>query len=144
MLSIVILRVVWCNVISWKNKKQNVVVRSFTKANYKPMASLTCELVKVNQFLQELDFCDMQLMKIHCDNQDALPPYGFHERTKYIEIDCNFIWEKLLCKETYTKFVGSNNQLVDVLTKTLRGHQIESICSKLSTYNCMLQHEREC
>ena len=51
-----------------------------------------------------------------------------------IEIYCHFIWEKLLSKEISTEFVGSNDQLADVLTKSLRGPQIEFIYSKLGTY----------
>jgi len=39
----------------------------------------------------------------------------------HIKINCHFIREKLLSKEIYTKFVGSNDQLVDVLTKSLKG-----------------------
>lgn len=32
-------------------------------------------------------------------------------------------------------FVGSNDQLTDVFTKTLRGPRIIYICDKLDTYN---------
>jgi len=56
-------------------------------------------------------------------------------RTTHIEIDCHFIQEKLLSKEICTKFVKSNDKLVDVLTKSLREPHIEFICSKLDTYN---------
>ena len=34
----------------------------------------------------------------------------------------------------FTDFVGSNDKLADVLTKSLRGPQIEFICSNLVTY----------
>ena len=47
------------NIISWKSKKQNVVARSTAEAEYRAMASLTCELIWVKQFLQELNFCDI-------------------------------------------------------------------------------------
>ena len=102
------------------------------------MVSLTCELIRLKQFLQELKFCDIHTMKMYCDNQAALHIASnpvFHERTKHIEIDCHFVREKLLTKEICTEFIWSNDQLADVLTKSLRDPRIEFICSKLSTYN---------
>ena len=126
------------NVISWKSKKQNVVARSTAEAEYRAMASLTCELIWVKQFLRELNFCEIQTMKMYCDNQAALHIASnpvFHERTKHIEIDCHFVQEKLMTKEICTKFVRSNDQLAYLLIKSLRGPQIEFICSKLGSYN---------
>ena len=126
------------NIISWKSKKQNVVARSSAEAEYKAMALVTCELIWIKQLLQELKFCEVQQMKLYCDNQAALHIASnpvFHERTKHIEIDCHFIREKLLSKEISTEFVNSNNQLADILTKSLRGPRIQFICSKLDAYN---------
>ena len=59
------------NVISWKSK-QNVVARSTAEAEYRAMASLTCELIWVKQFLRELNFCEIHTMKMYSDNQAAL------------------------------------------------------------------------
>ncbi|RDX80698.1 Copia protein, partial [Mucuna pruriens] len=56
-------------------------------------------------------------------------------RTKHIEIDCHFVWKKLLVKEISTEFVNSSNQLADIFTKSLREPQIQVICSKLGAYN---------
>jgi len=47
----------------------------------------------------------------------------------------SFHSSKLLSKEFYTKFDRSNDQLVDELTKSLKGPQIEFICCKISTWN---------
>ena len=45
------------NLISWNNKKQNVVAWSSAEVEYKAMASAACELMWVKQLLQELKFC---------------------------------------------------------------------------------------
>ena len=102
------------------------------------MAIVTCELMWIKQFLQELRFCEVVHMKLYCDNQAALHIASnpvFHERTKHIEIDCHFIREKLLSKEIVTEFIGSNDQPADILTKSLRGPRIQTICNKLGAYD---------
>jgi len=114
------------------------VARSTAEAEYRAMEPLTCELTWVKQFLQEINFCDIQTMKMYCDNQVVIHIASnptFHERTKHIEINCYFVREELLTKEICTKFVRSNDQLANVFTKSLREPQIEFIYSKLGTYN---------
>jgi len=91
------------------------------------MAMVTCELMWIKQFLQELRFCEVVQMKLYYDNQAALHISSnsvFHEKTKHIEIDCHFIREKPLSKEIVTEFISSNDQPTDILTKYLRGPRI--------------------
>ena len=60
------------NLISWKCKKQDVVVRSNAEAEYRAMALTTCELIWLKHILQELRFGKDDQMKLICDNQAAL------------------------------------------------------------------------
>ena len=63
------------------------------------MAIATCELIWLKHLLQELRFGNDEQMKLICDNQAALHISSypvFHERTKYIEVDCHFIIERRL------------------------------------------------
>ncbi|RVX02349.1 Retrovirus-related Pol polyprotein from transposon RE1 [Vitis vinifera] len=86
------------NLISWKSKKQDVVAKSSAEVEYRAMALATCELIWLKHLLRELRFEKDERMKLICDNQAALHIASnpvFHERTKYIEVDCHFIREKI-------------------------------------------------
>ncbi|RVW39327.1 Retrovirus-related Pol polyprotein from transposon RE2 [Vitis vinifera] len=122
------------NLISWKSKKQNAVVRSSVEAKYRAMALAICELIWLKHLLRELRFGKDEQMKLICDNQAALHIASnpiFHERTKHIEVDCHFIREKIASGCVATSFVNSNDQLADIFTKSLSGPKIKYICNKL-------------
>ena len=59
---------------------------------------------------------------LYCDNTSALHTannFVFHERTKWIELDCYKTREATECGFLKTMFVKTGNQLVDTLTKAL-------------------------
>ena len=91
------------------------------------MALATCEFIWLRHLLQELRFGKDEQMKLICDNQAALHISSnpvFHERTKHIEVYCHFIREKIASGCMTTSFVNLGDQLANVFTKSLRGHQI--------------------
>jgi hypothetical protein len=126
------------NLVTWKSKKQNIVARSSTEAEYRAMASTASELIWMKQMLTDLNIKIEEPMKMFCDNQSArhiASNLFFHERTKHIEIDCHFIREKVHSKEIDTPFVRSEDQLADILTKGLSIKPFENISRKLGLYD---------
>nr|CBL94171.1 Reverse transcriptase (RNA-dependent DNA pol [Malus domestica] len=78
------------NLVTWKSKKQNVIAKSSAEAEYRLMASTTCELIWLKGLLSDLRFQTRQPMSMYCDNQVAMHIASnpvFHERRKHIEVD---------------------------------------------------------
>ncbi|CAM8884740.1 unnamed protein product [Rhodiola kirilowii] len=122
------------NLISWQSKKQKVVSRSSAESEYRAMATSTCEIVWIHQFLTEIGLTVSVLAKLWCDNQAALHISSnpvFHERTKHIEIDCHFVHEKVQLGLIATGYMKTEDQLGDLFTKALNESRIDYLCGKL-------------
>ena len=97
------------NLISWKSKKHDVVVRFGVEAEDQVMTLAMCELIWLKHLLRERRFRKDDQIKLICDNQAALHIASnpiFHERTKHIEVDCHFIREKIASGCVTTSFAN--------------------------------------
>ncbi|KAL0288861.1 UNVERIFIED_CONTAM: Retrovirus-related Pol polyprotein from transposon RE1 [Sesamum angustifolium] len=87
------------NLVTWSSKKQTTVARSSAEAEYQAMAHTISEILGLKNLLKELGFMYKDPVPMHCDNQAAIHiacnPI-FHERTKHIEVDCNFVHEAIM------------------------------------------------
>jgi len=121
------------SLISWKSKKQVTVSRSSSEAEYRALASVTCEIQWLTYLLHDFDITHKPAL-VFCDNKSALHIAAnpvFHERTKHIEIDCHIVVDKLLSGLIKLLPIASQQQLVDVYTKALAPGAFRFICSKL-------------
>ncbi|CAN6580790.1 unnamed protein product [Malus baccata var. baccata] len=86
------------NPISWSSKKQHIVSRSSTEAEYRAMATTTAEVVWIQQLLQDFHLPQTDVPLFHCDNIStmALATYPvFRSKSNHIEIDCHFVRERV-------------------------------------------------
>ena len=120
------------NLVTWRSKKQNVVVHSSAEGEFRAMAQGICELLWMKIVLDDLKVTYKGSMELLCDNKSAITiahnPVQ-HDRTKHIEIDRNFIKEKLDSGFITIAYVPSGYQLADVLTKGLPSERFQELTS---------------
>jgi hypothetical protein len=122
------------SLISWKTKKQPTVSRSSSEAEYRAMASATCELQWLIYLLNDLHIECVKPPVLYCDNQSAIHIAAnpvFHERTKHLEIDCHIVREKLHAGLFKLLPVTTHDQLADFFTKSLFPQPFNILLSKL-------------
>ena len=110
------------NLVSWSSKKQQTVARSSTESEYRALSTACAEIVWIQALLGELKLKCSQIPVIWCDNNGAAalatnPVY--HAKTKHIELDVHFIREKVTGKQVEIKYVPSEWNIVNVLTKPM-------------------------
>lgn len=61
-------------------------------------------------------------VKVHYDSKEAIQigvNLIFYERTKYIEIDCHFVRERITSELIQTEYINIKEKLADLLSKVL-------------------------
>jgi len=120
--------------VTWWNKKKNVIFRSSAEAEYKSMTHTTYEMMWLKNLLLQFGFCHLGPMPMFCNNQSAIyiaQNKEFHERTKYIEVDCHLVRDAWTKKVISLPFTLSSKQLADLLTKVAFLKIFSVLCSKL-------------
>jgi histone deacetylase 1/2 len=127
------------NLVSWGSKKQPLVARSSTEAEYRSMANATTELIWIQSLLQELQV-PYHVPTLLCDNLSAVSLAHnpvLHARTKHIELDIHFVREKVLSKQLTVLHVPAADQLADSLTKPVSLSSFDSIRTKLKVISSL-------
>ncbi|XP_019169790.1 PREDICTED: uncharacterized protein LOC109165466 [Ipomoea nil] len=122
------------SLISWKTKKQVTVSRSSSEAEYRALASTTCELQWLLYLLADLRVEIIKPVALFCDCSSAIAigeNHVFHERTKHIEIDCHVVRQKIQEGVLKLLSITSQNQTADGFTKALSKPLFDRFHAKL-------------
>jgi hypothetical protein len=122
------------NLVSWSSRKQPIVSRSSTEAQYKSVANTAAELLWIQTLLRDLGIHLHCPPKLWCDNIGAmylLVIPVFHARTKHMEIDSHFVRDCVADKSLQVLFIPSKDQLANVLTKPIVSTRVKDFCYKL-------------
>ncbi|CAL2271769.1 unnamed protein product [Prunus armeniaca] len=92
------------------------------EAKFRGTTKEICELLWLRKLLTELGYKPTSTMNLFCDNKAAIAiahnPVQ-HDCTKHVKMDRHFIKQKLEAKVFQFPFMKFEDQLADILTKTI-------------------------
>jgi hypothetical protein len=107
---------------SWQSRKQSSISLSTTEAEYIAACSASCEAIWLRKLLTGLFDLEMEATVILCDNQSCIKMTEnpvFHDKSKHIEIRYHYIRDMVQRGAVKLQYVGTDEQVADVLTKPL-------------------------
>lgn len=108
------------NPISWFSKKQSCVALSTAEAEYVAAAACAQDLVNLKGILSDFRLDNKTIL--YCDNRSSILMAKSNEnskRAKHIDIKAHFIKELVACNEIEIRYVSTDQNLADILTKAL-------------------------
>jgi hypothetical protein len=109
-------------VVSWRSKLEPTVALSTAEAEYMAACAATQEAIHLRQLLADLGFEQKGATILWEDNQAckamAENPV-LHKRSKHINIKFHFVRERVEAEEIEVKYIATEKQLADIMTKAL-------------------------
>lgn len=123
------------NLISWGSKKQSIISRSSTEAEYRCLATVATEMVWLRSLFLDLHICLSNPPVLWCDNLSAVHLSAnpiLHSKTKHVELDIYFVRDLVLHNKLIVRHLPALEQIADVLTKPLSAVSFARLKSKLN------------
>ena len=108
--------------MSWLSKKQPIVALSSTKRKYRGAAIVACEETWLRILLVDFGIFIDDSVVLYCDKISSImlvKNLVYQARAKHIEVHYHYVREKVGCGEIDMVYVKTNDQVVDIFTKTL-------------------------
>jgi hypothetical protein len=120
--------------VSWSSRKQPIVTLSTTEAEFIAAAHCVCQGIWLKRILECIGLKQNKCLPVFCDNSSTIKLSKnpvLHGRSKHIDIRFHFL-RNLSCDGTI-KLVhcASQDQLADIMTKTLKLDVFERLRSRL-------------
>lgn len=123
---------VYGNTVTWRSKKQNVIVISTTEAEYVALCEATIEVCWVMKLLKDLNIeCNSCLLLE--DNQSTIKSIRNpdQKRLRHIDIKYNFIKSKVTDGTIMIKYINTKEQQADMLTKFVSREVLKYLLNKI-------------
>uniref|UniRef100_A0ACD5X227 Uncharacterized protein n=1 Tax=Avena sativa TaxID=4498 RepID=A0ACD5X227_AVESA len=122
------------NPVTWQSQKQKVVALSSCEAEYIAATTAACQGVWLGRLLGDLLGKKDDIATIFVDNKSAIQLCKnpvFHDRSKHIETRFHFIRECVDDGKINVEYIGTEDQLADILTKALGRIQFQNLRERI-------------
>lgn len=122
------------NLISWNSRRQRTIAQSSAESEYYAITEVVNELKWIDSLLNELKIEVNKPITIYCDNQSAIAISEndvLHNRSKHIDIKHHYIRNEIKNEFIQMKYVQSNEQKADIMTKSLSKQQFTYLRDKM-------------
>ncbi|XP_019465344.1 PREDICTED: uncharacterized protein LOC109363536 [Lupinus angustifolius] len=126
------------SLIAWRCKKQQIVARSSSEAEYRALAATSCEIQWLTFLLDSFFVSFITHALLYCDSVFACHIANnvvFDERTKHIDIDYHVVCEILQHKLFHLLHVSTIDQYADILIEPLDLAPFHHLLSKMGILN---------
>jgi hypothetical protein len=109
------------SLLSWSSKKQTFVALSTAEAEYVAAGQCCAQLLWMRQTLRDFGY-NLSKVPLLCDNESAIcmtDNHVEHSCTKHIDIQHHFLRDHRQKGDIEVYHVSTENQLVDIFTKSL-------------------------
>ncbi|KAK6160246.1 hypothetical protein DH2020_003627 [Rehmannia glutinosa] len=122
--------------VSWFNKKQNLIATSTAEAEYIAAGSCCAQVLWMRQQLRDYDVEEKEI-PIMCDKTSAIAITQnpvLHSRTKHIDVRYHFIRDHVEKKDITLEYISTDKQLADIFTKPLCESRFEELNHELGLF----------
>ncbi|KAK6158638.1 hypothetical protein DH2020_005952 [Rehmannia glutinosa] len=119
--------------VSWFNKKQNLIATSTTEAEYIAAGSCCAQVLWMRQQLRDYNIEEKEI-PIMRDNTNAIAIIQnpvLHLRTKHIDVRYHFIRDHVEKKDITLEYISTDKKLADIFTKPLCESRFEELKNEL-------------
>lgn len=124
--------------IAWASKKQDSTALSSTEVEYMAASAASCQAIWLRRLLFELGVAQQGPTILYCDNRSTISITknpAMHGRTKHIDLRYHHIRELVADGQIQLNFCGTDEQVADVLTKSLPVYKFERFREKIGVLN---------
>lgn len=124
--------------VTWATKKQSSVALSTTEAELMALCQVSCEVVWILNLLNSVDVKVQEPVTVYEDNQPCISVTEEprkHKRMKHVEIQNFFVRELVQNGRIQLKYLPTEDQLADVMTKGLAAPRFRILRDVLGVMN---------
>lgn len=116
------------NLITWSSKKQSIISRSSTEAEFHSLAHVATDLIWIQSLFSDLHLVLPRPPTLWCDNLGTVHLSAnpiLHSRTKHVELDIYFVRDLVLQKKVIVCHLPSSAQLANAQCVGSYNHWLE-------------------